>query len=251
VNVYAVAAQESLVDFGTYLQVLQSEVEMIKVADPRELGLQNVEGAVLTGERHLIIDEARKYFTEALAGAARFNTAKGEVNSEEWDWTVDCTFCAMDSANVDRYEPCLTVLLSSERRPERAVTIMDGPFPSIYPWNEDQHLSSLTSAKYTPFARCSTRAEAEHVLATISKAQVQERAEAMWLQMAHYFPGVLDEYSVADKLLSIRAMPRSGSDARLVDVIKVGSRSLRVRAGKIDAVEQAYQLTLAMMEGRA
>jgi hypothetical protein len=36
---------------------------------------------------------------------------------------------------------------------DKAVTIMDGPYPSLYPWDEENGICSLTSAKWTPIAK--------------------------------------------------------------------------------------------------
>jgi hypothetical protein len=44
-------------------------------------------------------------------------------------------------------------------------------------------------------------------------------------------------------------MPRSAADARLVDVVRVGERALRVRAGKIDAIFHAERLVREMIGG--
>lgn len=247
VNVYAVAAMDSLVDFGSYRQLFAGE-ECVNVPKPDELGLQNVEGAVLTGERHILSDAARAYFEDKLAGCVRFHTRAAEVDSDEWDWTIDCTFCAHDSAGVDRYEPCITAML--EGPTDRAVTIMDGPFPSLYPWDESRGLSSLTSAKFTPIERCRTREEAEDRVAGFRRSDLARsmRSSAMLEQMAHYWPDVLRLYSLVDVRLSIRAMPRSAADARLVDVVRVGRRALRVRAGKIDAIFEAERQIRAAIQ---
>lgn len=244
VNIYAIADQESLVDFGTYRQVLKGEIEYITIEKPEEFGLQNVEGALLTGERHIVIDEARKHFTEALGNHVRLNQEPGKVDDSRWDWTIDCTFCALDGQNIDRYEPCVTGLLKGETY--TAVTIMDGPFPSIYPWDEKQGLNSLTSAKFTPLARCATRQEAEAILASTPKTDIAARCQSMYQQIARYWP-MVENYSIEDCKLSIRAMPKSGSDARLVDVVRVGEKVLRVRAGKIDAILHAEQIVREMI----
>jgi hypothetical protein len=246
VNLYAIAAHDSLVDFGTYCQVLRGEIEFVTVDDPSEYGLQNVEGAILTGERHVVTAKARGHFGVALQDRVRFQTPPGAVDDPRWDWTIDATFCANDSAGIDRYEPCLTVLMSGPVG--KAVTIMDGPFGSLYPWDEEAGLSSLTSASLTPFSKsCKTWAEARALLDGLTMAQVRERAEAMVEQMRYFWPDV-DAYRVADYRLSIRAMPRSGSDARLVDVVRVGERALRIRAGKIDAILHAEQLVREAMQ---
>lgn len=241
INIYAIAEHDSLVDFGTYRKVLRDEIEFITIDKPEEFGLRHVEGAVLTGERHIIIRKARAHFEKLLDGHVRFNTPAGEVDDPRWDWTIDATFCANDSAGIDRYEPCLTVLLSGPT--DKAVTIMDGPFGSVYPFDEELGLSSLTSASLTPFSKtCKTWTEARALLESLSAAEIEERSREMLRQMAHFWPEVLDRYSIVDHKLSIRAMPRSGSDARLVDVVRVGERALRIRAGKIDAVLHAEKL---------
>lgn len=241
VNIYAIAERDSLMDFGTFTQVLRGETEFVVLDRPQDLGLTNIEGAILTGERHIVIDAARAWFMARLGGVVRYGAAAGEVDDPAWDLTLDCTFCANDAEAVDRYEPCLTVLL--EGPADRAITIMDGPFPSLYPWNADRGLSSLTSAKLTPLSKdCRTHGDAQRVLDATSRADLMERAQQMLHQLATYWPAVVAHYRIAELRTAIRAMPRSGADARLVDVVRVGERALRVRAGKIDAVFRAEAL---------
>ena len=245
VNLYAIAADRSLVDFEQYVQTLAGEVEFIKVHDPAEFGLRNVEGALLTGERHIVTDKAKEHFEKLLGQYVHFNTAPGEVDSANWDVTIDATFCANDSAGVDRYEPCLVVLL--EGPTEKAVTIMDGPFASLYPWNEDLGLCSLSSALWSPISKeCKTWIEAKKILDALTYNEISDRANAMIGSMATYYPAV-ERYSIAECKTSIRAMPLSGADTRLVDVVKVGERALRVRAGKIDAIIHAEKLIKEML----
>lgn len=234
-NVYAIA-KDSMVDYYTYCKILRDEIEFVQILRPEEFGLKNVEGAILTGERHIVLSRAKEYFEKHLAGVIRFGSTGGAT--EAYDLTVDCTFCANDSANIDRYEPCLTVILAGPT--DTAVTIMDGPFPSLYPW--DNGLCSLTSAKWTPFTReCKTWQQAQDMLSNLSDADVRRQAQSMIEQMSYYYPAVLD-FDVHDFKLTVRAMPKSNSDARLVDVVQTSPGILRVRAGKIDAILHAYDL---------
>jgi len=235
VNIYAIAAQDSLIDFGTYCDILARETQFVTIERPAEFGLANVEGAVLTGERHIVIERARAHFSELLDGHVRFGVAPGPGDHAVWDWTIDCTFCARDGRDIDRYEPCLMVLLRGPTN--RAVTVMDGPFPSLYPWHEERGLSSLTSARWTPFSKsCRSREAARAMLDSVTREEIDHRTECMMASMARFYPAVREDYEIADYKLSIRAMPRSGADARLVDIVRTGERSLRVRAGKIDAI---------------
>lgn len=235
INVYAIAQDQSLVDFGTYKQVLRDEIEFVTIHNPKELGLENVEGAILTGERHVLLDKAREFFATRLDEITRYNAVPGEVDSSLWDLTVDCTFCSQDVIGVDRFEACVTVLL--EGPVDRAITIMDGPFPSLYPWNETQGLSSLTSAKWTPLGRENTWSKAAAHFDNRNK--IDHHVEEMFDQMATFYPRLRDEYRIVDRLLAVRAMPLSAADARLVDIVNVGERAIRVRAGKLDAIFHA------------
>lgn len=239
VNVYAVAADSSLLDFGTYRQVFRNELDFIELERPHEIGLEHVEGAILTGERHILIHEARAYFEKALAGHLRLNCGPDE-STDAFDWTVDCTFCACDAERIDRYEVCVTGLL--EGPTDKAVTIMDGPFPSIYPWDPVRGLCSITSAKYTPIARFSSYAEAHARLLEVDESEAFDQVQLMRKQMALYWPASMHLYKQVGHRVRIRAMPLSGADARLVDVVRTGDRTLRIRAGKIDAIMHAERV---------
>jgi hypothetical protein len=249
-NLYAIADRDSMVDFGTYVQVLKGEIELIQV-DPKEYGLRNCEGAILCGERHIVIGMARDFFYAAMGEHCEFNAPKlVDLDSREWDWTIDCTFCARDAENIDRFEPCVTGLLVGPS--DTAVTIMDGPFGSIYPWNEDLCMSSITSAKYTPFSKeCRTYEAARNVLDSLKAGEVIARVADMRKQMEHYWPDSMNLYHYANAKLSIRAMPRSAADARLVDVVWAGERALRVRAGKIDAIFHAARMVDELIGGKS
>jgi hypothetical protein len=245
INLYAIARDHSLVDFDQYVRTLRGEVDFIPVHDPGEFGLFNVEGAVLTGERHIVTRLARDYFEQHLAGLVQFGMPPGVPDDSAFDFTVDCTFCANSSAGVDRFEPCLVLLLRGPT--DKAVTVMDGPYGSIYPWDEDNGLCSLSSAKHSPFSKeCRDYQSARAILDGLSTADVERQGEAMIAAMAKFYPAVRD-FEVADYLLSIRAMPLSGADSRLVDVARAGERTLRVRAGKIDAVIAAEKLVKEMI----
>lgn len=242
VNIYAIAAERSMVDFDQYVQTLKGEVEFITI-EPQEFGLQNCEGAVLTGERHIVTDWARAYFTSVLGERARLSRSRHD--GEEFDWTIDCTFAANSASGVDRYEPCLVLQL--EGKTDKAVTIMDGPFGSLYPWNEELGLCSLSSAKFSPFSKsCKTWAEANAIKDSLTAEDVKTQGRAMIDDMAGFYPAVRD-YKRRGDMLSVRAMPASGADTRLVDVRRSGLKEITVRAGKIDAIIHAEKRVRAIL----
>lgn len=246
-NLYAIAAHHSMLDFGTYLKVLRDEIPLIEVENPAEFGLCNVEGAIQIKERHMVIDAARSFFASELGDRVTLNAPKAAlVDDPRWGLTIDCTFCANDAEGIDRYEPCLVVLLKGPT--DKAVTIMDGPFPSLYPWNEEAGLCSLSSAKFTPFSKeCRTWEAARSILDELDADDIKWQGDQMLASMAEFYPAVRD-FEIADYRLSIRAMPLSAADSRLVDVVRVGKRALRIRAGKIDAILHAAKVIRESLE---
>jgi len=242
INLYCIAAHDSLVDFGTYCHILRENVEFIRVV-PREFGLENVEGAILTGERHILVDKLRDYFTKELDGYISYSMPP--IGDDNFDMTIDCTFCALDEINIDRFELCLTVLLSGPV--DKAVTIMDGPFPSLYPWNEEDDLCSLTSAKFTPLARYKTWQEANIHLSTMTNGEVIDQTKDMIDQMRIYYPSI-SNYRVAGHKLAIRALPRSSADERIIDVVQMSDKMIRIRAGKLDAIFHAEREVRKLIE---
>ena len=246
-NIYAIAEHESLLDFGTYKKCIQKTAAWVEV-NPSRCGLRNVEGAVSVQERHIVIEKAREFFNENLITNLMFGPEHPARNLETegyYDWTIDCTFsqsAATPAKAIDRYEPCLTVLLKTGT--DMAITIMDGPFPSLYPWNEELGLCSLTSALYTPLSKfCKSYSEAQEILSRTSLAKLMVQAKSMFRQMAYYYPELfnIDEILVQNLKTSIRAMPSSAADARLCRVVKTDPKSLVVLAGKIDAIFHAEQ----------
>lgn len=242
INIYAIAKNESLVDFSQYKQTLSGEVPFIEIYKPEEFGLFEVEGALLTGERHIVTDRVAKYFKEEIGDLITYEFKKGKRDflKPSWakPWEIDCTFCSNENSGVDRYEPCIVPLL--EGPSDKAVTIMDGPFGSLYPWDEDRNICSLSSAKYTPFTKdCKTYNEATEILLDLSMDEIFERTNAMIQSMEKFYPQILD-FKVVDHRFSVRAMPLSGADTRLVDVQR-DKKVIKIRAGKIDAIIHAQK----------
>lgn len=246
VNHYAIAENDSLLDFRTYCAVLNGEAPFELVPDLAAFGYRCLEGAIATPEKHLVIREVREYFERELYDV----WVSGSSRDQPRDVTIDCTFCAGSSAGIARYEPCVMGLL--EGPIDRALTVMDGPFPSVYPWDEEEHLSSITSASLTPMAKCATYEEAQFLLDHTSYAGTMDRAEHMVEQMARFWPEVRERYKLVMVRTGIRAQPASAADARFCAIERstgeFGEVLLTVRPGKIDSVMHAEREVRALLE---
>lgn len=246
-NHYAIAENDSLLDFGTYCQVLEGLPFDRLPGTGEQFGYRHLEGLIQTPERHIIIRMVREHFEEHLADVWRGAHAVEGGH----DITIDCTFCAGETAGIGRYEPCVMGVL--EGPTDRALTIMDGPFPSIYPWDEREHLSSITSASLTPLDKCTSYLNAWAVLELISHRHLMERCEMMLEQMARFWPDCRDLYRLVDCRIGIRAQPISAADSRYCQVNDAPNpwgtgRVLTVRPGKIDSILMAERVVVEACE---
>ncbi len=90
-NIYAIAANHSMVDYLQYVDTLKDEVEFEEV-NPEKYGLRNVEGALLTRERHIITDDVVTYFKNTLCGHIKLNRSAYELDNPAYDLTIDASF---------------------------------------------------------------------------------------------------------------------------------------------------------------
>jgi hypothetical protein len=240
VNIYGVAEENSLVDYGNYIKALEGEVPFLEI-DPIEYGMYHCEGAILTPEYHIRVDAVRKAMKDWLGDIIKLNVTPESSKKSDFDVTIDCTFAALRNLSVDRYEACVTFVYKDkvERDTAWAVTIMDGPFPSFYPHFEENTVS-LTSAKWTPLKKCKTYFAAQKFLNSVSADDLASVRKSLEADMQYHFEYFRDWFDYSHELLAVRAMPKSAADSRIVAISHNEKKNwITVRAGKIDAVFDA------------
>lgn len=134
-NIYCVAENDSLLDFGTYQQIVEASKLPFQLINPTAMGIHNVGGAMKCQERGLICNAPRLYFRELLKDNLRLNThveniveTKGTsytgeedtkviINDEEFDWVVNCTYNqSFPMPHLQTfYEVCLTLIYKDIR----------------------------------------------------------------------------------------------------------------------------------------
>ena len=248
-NFYAIAQEHSLIDFGTYIEIMSSmpelDFEILNSDGCEKLGMRNIEGALKTQESYIDISSVRQLFISLLGKTVTFSKSMPDTVSG-FDWIIDCTFRRFSDYEVDRYEQCIISLLHGPM--DTAITVMDGAFPGLYPWmadsepNADQGVLSISSAELTPLSKtCKSWQDAVNILNDDYHILIN-RASALWHQMAFYYPPVL-KYKFIGHKTAVRAMPSSKADARLCRIYVDWERQrITVQPGKIDSIYTAWEL---------
>jgi hypothetical protein len=204
------------------------------VINPDYYDLCEVEGAVQCPEMLIDQDKARLYFTKIVNDICTFNTTVEKDWGSDFEWTIDCTFGAFGSEHIDLYEPCIMHLYDGPDH--MAITIMDGPFASIYP-----HYSggiSLTSVLHTPMVRTKTYEAAEVEISEMNEEMVQISRHIMEEAIKQFVPWFDEQWKWRSYVTSIRGVPASRADSRRCLVLQEG-RLIYTQPGKIDAIFSA------------
>lgn len=254
-NIYAVPRYQSLMDFPTYKLVMASSgIDSVETGDTAGL-LSNIEGALLTRERIVLIEQARLFFEERLAGRLRLGEEVhsltsldrgAEINGEHFDYAIDATWGQLRRPPIEMFfEP--TILLYYEARHEfPAVTLVDGPLCSVYP-TEDPAIFTLSSVPHTPLGRYASPGEAFGRRAQVNKELVMAKRLAMEAQVSTNIPGFRDAFRFEGVQLSMKTKPAGNVDDRSCHVFRDG-RVFSVMSGKIDTIFHATERVLAMIE---
>ena len=254
-NIYAVPIGDSLIDFLTYKLIMTSSgIDFSELASPAPM-LANVEGCLLTPERVLLLDTARRYFSSRLNPFLVMNHRVESIEERDgaiyvdgrrFDFVIDATWGHLTRPPIDLfYEP--TILLYYEAAgPFPAITMVDGPLCSIYP-TEDPNIYTLFSVPHTPIGRFANGADAHRALAAVDRAFVAEKVARMEEQIVRYVPGFKDNFRFMGPQLAIKTKPSGSFDDRSCCVFRSG-RSFSVMSGKIDTIFFAVERILSLIE---
>jgi hypothetical protein len=258
-NLYAVDARDSLLDFGTFCQVMGASAIPVEPVAAESFGLRQVEGVVRCEEKSLLTENARRHFRKELGAALQLGRRIEQVepradhlrvDGEQFDALINTTWFAFRPTPRLReqwYEPTVLFYYQTPRS-DLAITVMDGPFCSIYPCGDGR--VTLSSVPFTPLGRFADAAAAHHRLDTITTAEIDALRHAMEEQARRYYPAFDDIFTFDGVQRSVKTKLPTGSEARPCFIDQV-EREIWVFSGKIDTVFAAEVEVLQRIEALA
>ena len=265
-NLYGVASKNTLIDFGTYKQIMDASGIENSSFQFKHFGLDGLEGSVICEERVLFHDAPRVFFMEKLHVIIKLNTPVSKVilnndntivNGEKFDWCLNCsylTFNPLPSLNLF-YEPCLSLVYQDIREtpfPRVAMTIMDGKFPSLFPYisneddlkREDRVYYTLTNVEYTPLGQFTSfeKAEARRLhVQNNPDSEVSKLIPLFEAGIKTFYPQFKNHFKYHSFFTSMKTKPYNTCDSRecLVDQ---QNRFISVMSGKVNSLHVAEDL---------
>ncbi len=192
-----------------------------------------------------IADPAAFESVEALRGVLSVVTA--EAGEEAGDWLINCTYNHLDPLPMSHYELYCSLVYQIPSPETFGITIMDGAYFSIYPYQLDEHLYTLTSVEHGVVWRGTDRTAAP------SEKDVEGRVETLRSLVEAEVEEVLPEFGEKAQYMgwftSWKTKPSSEDDDRSLRM-DVAPGMIRVYGGKITGMFDAAERVLGILGPR-
>ena len=252
-NIYAIASDaNNITDFGTYVQIMKSTNLKFKLLNPKKYKLFNVEGALSCKERMINSEKAKIFFKNKLYRNLVLNSEikkiakqkkKYVINNSSYDFVINCTWQQLKGfSNWNfNYEACLTFLYKPKFKNLPSITIMDGPFYTLYEWNKE--FFNLYSVKSSILISTKNLVLAKKKIAqldTKKKFLIRKKAEQGFEK---FFPEFKKKFKFYGYLKTLKTIQNMQTHNRNVQV-QEKNKFIDVLSGKIDHITIASKEVL-------
>lgn len=264
-NFYLVAKDQSLLDFDTYLQILNASGLSFRQVDSENYGFSNIEGAVQCDEYAVNSVKAKKYFKSILKNHLRLNytvnsinqtSDKVEIDNEEFDLVINASYLNYTSNKLSYpvvYENVLSLLLTpKDIFEEKSFVIMDGNFSSLNRFYQDNNKKtySLYHVKHSVLKVSDEylMAQRHHTEFLNMPNEEFNTLKAHFLdEIIKYYPAFNEEFCVVDKFLTIRTKLDNLNADRSCFVVK-NNKVVDIFSGKINSIFEAEDDVLSIVD---
>jgi len=220
-NVYSVPLNDSLIDFNTYLKIFD-DFNTHQVVDLQTL--KNVEGSILVKEKYINPTKSKKYFIEELKDVIKYeNISESDLPTlqRNYDLIINATNNNFLPIIENTFSENCTVLLYEKTQDTEfdALTFVDGKLMSIYPYDLDKNLYSLTDVEFTPQ----------------ENLPIEVIRDRMEFRVSRYYTNFLDNFKYHSYTKSIKYKIKNLSESR-VPLIRHTDNIISCFTGKIQGI---------------
>jgi hypothetical protein len=220
-NIYSIPLNDSLIDFNTYLKIFEdfNTHELVSTKS-----LKNIEGSILVQEKYINPIKSKKYFEEELKDIVNYKEILDtdiENIQKDYDLVINATNNKFFPITENTfYENCVVLLYEKIGNPEfDALTLVDGKLMSIYPYDLNKNLYSLTDVEFTPQANL----------------PIQSIKRRMENKVLNYYPNFLSDFKYYSYATSTKCKIKNLSDTR-VPLIQRTDNVVSCFTGKIQGI---------------
>tara|TARA_B100002019_G_C21272951_1_gene603467 strand:+ start:74 stop:1084 length:1011 start_codon:yes stop_codon:yes gene_type:complete len=251
-NLYLISKSESYLNYDLYKNIMiTSGLEFLEVTNQYKDIFTNCSGVIRVQEKQILTEKAKNYFAEQFSSHFQGNTYvdKSILKQlrKDFDLIIDCSWGSISKHlyNDLFFEPCIYFYYREKNNNNRAITVMDGPFFSIYPYNKD--IVTVTSVKETPIARCKSNEESVEKIKYFSKKDIEEKQVLFEAEILKNYPGFKNDYEYVSHEFSIKSKIESDIASRYSFINQDGNL-LSIFSGKIDSIYSVEKQLLSLLK---
>jgi hypothetical protein len=247
-NFYAVAkSPNSNLNFKKYCSVIKSEKLKFEVIDPILISyFKNLEGIIKCDEEIILVEKIKKYYKNKIKKNIFFNQEIKTINkkdnkyivaNKEYDVVINCSYLQINNLKIKNllYEYCTVLLYKSIKKNHSAITIMDGPFFTLYPWDENKNygLYSVKNSRILVDKNFNSLKKKVHKKININfLLDIKKKIEN---QYSYFYPSFKKNFKFVKFLNSYRTIINNKNDTMEFKVIEKDN-FINILSGKIDHV---------------
>lgn len=220
-NIYSVPINDSLIDFNTYLKIFE-DFNTHKIVEVKNL--KHIEGSILVEEKYINPIKSKKFFQENLLDLIVYDEiSENNVSAlkKDFDLIINATNNNFLSIKDDTFsENCIVLLYEKVKDSEfDALTLVDGKLMSIYPYDLNSNLYSLTDVEFTPQGNLSIE---------VLKSKMENK-------VLKYYDNFLNDFKYHSYVKSIKYKLKNLSDTR-IPLITQTENIINCFTGKIQGI---------------
>lgn len=240
---YYIIAKKSFIDYQTYLSIFSNSSYHHEIINNNTF--TNIDGNIInTKEKIINSNKVKKLFKKKInkddllldfdvKNISR-NDNKIIVNDElKCDILIDCTYNQLNISNkMYTYELTISLLYDRINFDEKfeSVTVMDGPFFSLFPRDISKKTYTLTHVTYTPLIKSNNIEDIKkYVLQKETVVKVKEKMEKTVLNI---YPKFKKNFRYKSYFTSYKCKVNSSNDSREC-IIEENNNIINVNCGKI------------------
>jgi hypothetical protein len=252
-NFYAIAKNKvGKMNFKNYCSVLESSKLRFKNIDPSFVPyLKNVSGIIKCDEEMILVENVKKYYKKKLKKYIFYNheitkvkkkNSKYIVAKREYDIVINCTWFQFSKTKIKNllYEYCTILLYQSVKKTHPAITIMDGPFFTIYPWDDNKNYGLYSVKNSRMIADENYNCLKRKVAKTVNKSFLESLRKKIEHEYSYFYPSFKKNFRFVKFLNSYRTIVKNKADSRACLVIEKNN-FIEIMSGKIDHIFYALE----------
>jgi len=193
---------------------------------------------------YINVAKAKSFFLKKFKNKIKFNkdikiiknkNNKTLIDNKSYDFIINTTWQQFKPSNKWdlSYELCISLLYKSKKNISNAITIMDGPFLTLYPWSKTKF--NLYSVKYSRYLKSKNFHNLKHKINKIKRKDFLKIKQLMENEFIKYLPDFRKKYRFLKYISTFRTLIEKKNDSRDYQ-IEFKNNVFNILSGKVDHI---------------